>query len=916
VPKHLIFLMNGWDSSAGGIQTVNRELVAAIAKVRPTLSCTVVVPVATRDEGDDAFSRGVNLIAGSRADDWSSVLLSPALRAIAPGDVIGVVGHSYFSGVHAIELRDSLFPSSLSVQFVHTSPLHVESVKEYKHDSYVMDREAKLTKELLIAEKADLVVCIGPRLHRAMHDLLTARGKPAVVVTSINCGMARLPDSLRTLPIRPTLLCLGRTESIGVKGLDIFAYAAGYLSESWSRHPSTRERPAPQFVIRGVQRDEEAFERRMTDFALEVGARPAILVRPYTATRQDLAADYRGATVFLMPSREEGFGLVACEALSYGVPALVSENSGIAEVIRDIAIANHMDVSRCVIPMTGESKAIGRRFADAALEVLVHERRANGYCNMLSERLISICSWEVGAQQLLAAIEDTNARRPSTTLNAAAEKAALQDPAAVLNANLALIDGLPGLLSIHIQQAIVATFEKGYLPNNLPTEISGVALVVREGDPIQQASSPTGRDGDLFIEGRRFGTVGFFASRLGDRILALTAAHVLTLNPERSNVQIQIGSELVSARIEQINEAGDWALLSVPHADGVSPFTQIGEPVVGQHVRIQLPDRLIAGTIFSVDSTMRVLMPNGERIHKGLFALTVSQEVSPGLSGALVISNDYQAVGMVLALTPSQGNDQQTIFAVPMHAIVEGLGIRLDGRSARAAIIPTDEMTLQAILKTIDAVDVLMRNNRRYFTGRLDHRPVIISQVPKVGNIGSAAITTALILDHDIDRIFVVGLCGGLSPGRQSLADVVISSDVVYYEPGLIDSEGRRPRLRVSGATPPGILRLAREMSESAPLSKPHIGIHIGSIASGEKIIRSPEGLGEVLSNWSDFVAVDMEGAGVFEAVASAVQDVSVTIVRGIADFADASKRTEREAASRNAVTVTMELIRRLAAVS
>ena len=40
--------------------------------------------------------------------------------------------------------------------------------------------------------------------------------------------------------------------------------------------------------------------------------------------------------LMIMPSRAEGFGLVALEALSVGLPVLVGKNSGIAQAITDL----------------------------------------------------------------------------------------------------------------------------------------------------------------------------------------------------------------------------------------------------------------------------------------------------------------------------------------------------------------------------------------------------------------------------------------------------------------------------------------------------------------------------------------------------------------------------------------------------
>ena len=45
-----------------------------------------------------------------------------------------------------------------------------------------------------------------------------------------------------------------------------------------------------------------------------------------------------------MPSRTEGFGLTALEALSAGLPVLVSGNSGLGEALKEVAYG-----SQCVV---------------------------------------------------------------------------------------------------------------------------------------------------------------------------------------------------------------------------------------------------------------------------------------------------------------------------------------------------------------------------------------------------------------------------------------------------------------------------------------------------------------------------------------------------------------------------------------
>jgi len=135
--QRILFLMNRWDSSAGGIQTVNRELACAVAQQFSDIECVAIVTQATSAERQDAYARGVTLVAGNAEDNWASAVLSPELAKIPSDDVIAVVGHSYFSGGEATLLRKRFFAQSIGVHFIHMSPLDTESLKEYRKHSYI-----------------------------------------------------------------------------------------------------------------------------------------------------------------------------------------------------------------------------------------------------------------------------------------------------------------------------------------------------------------------------------------------------------------------------------------------------------------------------------------------------------------------------------------------------------------------------------------------------------------------------------------------------------------------------------------------------------------------------------------------------------------------------------------------------------
>jgi glycosyltransferase involved in cell wall biosynthesis len=105
----------------------------------------------------------------------------------------------------------------------------------------------------------------------------------------------------------------------------------------------------------------------------------------------ELKALYSGAKIFVYPSNYDGFGLVPLEAMSYGIPTIVSDVSSLPEVVGEAAIKVHpRDVSAL-------SRAIHRLDSDTNLyEKLASEGR----------RQAAKYRWDQAARQYYTLMKD------------------------------------------------------------------------------------------------------------------------------------------------------------------------------------------------------------------------------------------------------------------------------------------------------------------------------------------------------------------------------------------------------------------------------------------------------------------------------------------------------------------------------
>ena len=324
-----------WSSSAGGLSTINRELAIHLSN-HSAVKVSLLVPegACNIEEIREADGYGITIVEAKErvAYDRLDWLSNPPQDHFM--DI--VVGHGVKLGRQVQFIRDSAqFPNCKWVQVVHTVP---EDLSRYKgYSDPISKGETKHESEVALCKLADLVVPVGPRLKEAYSSYLQ-RCK-ADKVLSITPGLFERefrdlvakqdPNEDHDSEFKVLLFGRGDNEDFELKGYNIAIKAfTDQRLQNKSYH----------LVFVGAPKGKQEEVRKKL---LQGGiAEAQLTVRKFIQSRDRLKDLLCEADLSIMPSKSEGFGLVALEALSAGLPILVGSRSGFAKALGNVPIGN------------------------------------------------------------------------------------------------------------------------------------------------------------------------------------------------------------------------------------------------------------------------------------------------------------------------------------------------------------------------------------------------------------------------------------------------------------------------------------------------------------------------------------------------------------------------------------------------
>ena len=322
----ITLLSSEWRSTKGGLSTINRELAIQLAK-HPSVEVSVYLPQCSEENKRVAARHNVHLIEAEKMPGYDPVDWLSSLPKDHAVDC--VIGHGAVLGrqVQGIK-RDR--PHCKWIQVVHTAPEELGMYKGY--EERISKGEEKHQVEVELCKLADQVVAVGRKLADAFSGYLRSCEKHQEVLNltpGIFSEFADVKQASQEIGSFSVLVFgRGDTEDFQLKGYDIAAQAIAELKDTTYK-----------LVFVGATGGEE---EKVADLLLKHGIdRSQLRVRRFDESREKLARLFCEVDLAIMPSRTEGFGLAALEALSAGLPVLVSANSGLGEALRKVSYGSY-----------------------------------------------------------------------------------------------------------------------------------------------------------------------------------------------------------------------------------------------------------------------------------------------------------------------------------------------------------------------------------------------------------------------------------------------------------------------------------------------------------------------------------------------------------------------------------------------
>ncbi|WP_460062075.1 NACHT domain-containing protein [Pseudomonas sp. H2_H09] len=376
---NLVFLATSWSATKGGINALNHDLCTALAI--KGLDVTCIVPAKDLCEEQEAEASGVNLVSLNLNDEFDK----NAIHIIAES-------HSYLCSTETIWVGHDIKTGKLSLEckekFGGTSIVfhHMDYANYYSTLNPSKSRE-KIESQRSIFGKADIVVGIGPRLAANAKRFRKGHDETYELVP----GFPSISRTPHAFDFRITIAGRLDSESDPIKKSALATIcSANILSEQQSGRGS--------ITLIGTTPESLEIIKEKTSI------NPNVAINAFThiSDRSSYFSHIASSDLIVMPSLKEGFGLVAWETIGLEIPVIISESSGVYELLRN---KNLLHLSTTV-KITGNDENDRATLTDAIRDVFKNYQNKSDQARELHTTL-STYTWERCAADFIGFLPPT-----------------------------------------------------------------------------------------------------------------------------------------------------------------------------------------------------------------------------------------------------------------------------------------------------------------------------------------------------------------------------------------------------------------------------------------------------------------------------------------------------------------------------
>lgn len=410
-----VFIADFWGSTGGGINSFNFDLAQACAEL-------------SNDKYDSIVCCVVPNLSDKKCDEMRKkkicpiTLLNSEFQSVEAPDII--INHFksnselqkyFFRFCNIFWIGHDIYTGDLAEQCALKSNGHSVIFHHMDYASYyiyknpnVFDYQKKINLQKKILCSADLLFAVGPKLKKSAQDII--RAEKEMKVLEIFPGISKC-DVIETPANRFNPIVFGRVENDNQKVKQIrLAVNAFALAIVKDKALNIIGDDPTLFVIgysvkndQGLKQEIDCLNEDATKIA---GKLCNIIPMPYESNRKQLLKTISEASVAMMLSLHEGFGLVGYEAIAAGIPVIISKNSGLYSFLDNQKLSH---LVYCVnvegsFEKCGYSDNDIEIVSNALLEIRKNEKRYKQNALELRQKLIdkqNVYSWNAVSKKFM-----------------------------------------------------------------------------------------------------------------------------------------------------------------------------------------------------------------------------------------------------------------------------------------------------------------------------------------------------------------------------------------------------------------------------------------------------------------------------------------------------------------------------------